>query len=280
MEKWSLIDDAPSSAAFNMAVDEYLLREAQEGGQYPVLRIYSFDPPAVTIGFHQDPLPILDLDSLARDGIDIVRRVTGGRALLHDGELTYSLVARTDHPSFTGSLQETFLDISGAVVEALRSLGVKAEISGGRRRQPGGGHDQFEDEGGAAGKEGLNMPCLVSTSRHEVTAGGRKIVGSAQRRSNSAFLQHGSILLEPASEKITRYLLGDFGDISSKITSVEAETGRKCTKEDIRRSVIESFGRVFKVRFNPRSLGDGEIGKIEEEAIVKSEEFAGGGMTG
>ncbi|HSG28215.1 MAG TPA: lipoate--protein ligase family protein, partial [Candidatus Krumholzibacterium sp.] len=280
MERWSLIDDAPSNAAFNMAVDEFLLREAEKGMSGPVLRLYSFDPPAVTIGFHQDPSRILDMGALSRDGIDIVRRVTGGRALLHDGELTYSLTAGTDHPSFDGGLQGTFLQISGAVVEALREVGVDARISGGKdRRSPDGSTGSAGNAAGEAGDTGLDSPCLVSTSRHEVTARGRKIVGSAQRRSHSAFLQHGSILLEPASEKISRYLLGDFGDLSSKMTSVKAETERPDAAKSLRDSLVRAFGRVFGAAFEQRRFDDAELEEIGTGALAKSNEFRGGEMT-
>ena len=259
MTEWSLIDDRPSSAAFNMAADEFMLDRACRGGVEPVLRIYGFDPPAVTVGFHQDPHRILDLDALAGDGIELARRITGGRALLHDGELTYCVVSPLDHPSFGGGLQKTFLEISAAVVDALRAIGVPARISGGKR---------------AHRREGMDAPCLVSTSRHEVTSGGRKIVGSAQRRTRSAFLQHGSILVRPASARIADYMRGERQEISSMVTSVYEETGSETAEESLRKALPGSFAARFGVALAARTLDPGDLEEIGARARLKAEEFS------
>jgi lipoate-protein ligase A len=258
MKRWSLIDETASSGAVNMAVDEYLLYRAENGHVPPVLRLYSFSPPAVTIGFHQDPARTVDMVSLARDGIDLVRRITGGRALLHAGELTYSVAAPLGSPVFSGGLQKTFLDISKAIVDALKSVGVDASISDGR---------SFSKI------EGQSPPCLVSTSRHEVSVRGRKIMGSAQRRTSSAFLQHGSILLRPASEGIVDYLKGDWKDISSMITSVEEETGSAEMDVPVRKALIDSFAIVFETGFEEMSISGEGMMKIDSGAKAKSQEF-------
>ncbi|MBU8920599.1 MAG: lipoate--protein ligase family protein [Bacteroidales bacterium] len=258
MKRWSLIDDKAFSGAVNMAVDEYLLDKAENGHVSPVLRLYSFSPPAVTIGFHQDPVRIVDMGSLARDGIDLVRRITGGRALLHAGELTYSVTAPLGPPFFPGGLQKTFLDISKAIVNALKSVGVDAGISNGRPFSRGESH---------------SSPCLVSTSRHEVSVGGRKIMGSAQRRTASAFLQHGSILLRPASDGIVDYLKGDWKDISSMITSVEEETGNTDVDVPVRKALIDSFAGVFGIGFDEMSISGEGLTKIASGAKTKAAEF-------
>lgn len=229
MPKWLLLDDGPSGGPLNMAVDRSLLERAESEGALPVLRLYWFDPPAITIGWHQDPGAVLDLDAVSADGLEIARRVTGGRALLHDGELTYCVAAPLEGP-FAGSLQQTFRAVAGAVASALRSLGVDARLSPGRR-QPG--------PGGAA------PPCLVSTGRHEITAGGRKIAGSAQRRTRRAFVQHGSILLGPGSERIVRYLRHPHGDLSASITTVAGETGLPADRAAVGGALAESFGELF-----------------------------------
>ncbi len=258
MKRWSLIDDKAFSGAVNMAFDEYLLDKAENGHLPPVLRLYSFSPPAVTIGFHQDPGRVVDMGSLASDGIDLVRRITGGRALLHAGELTYSVVAPLGPPFFSGGLQKTFLDISKAIVDALNSVGVDAAISDGRSFTRG---------------ESQGSPCLVSTSRHEVSVKGRKIVGSAQRRTASAFLQHGSILLCPASAGIVKYIKGDWKDISSMVTSVEEETGSADMDVIVRKGLIDSFAEVFGVGFDEMSIDEDGMAKIAAGAKAKSSEF-------
>ena len=119
MAGWFLIDDEPASGARNMAVDEFLLKRAEKKGGAPVLRLYSFSPPAITIGYHQDAERVIDMSAASADGLDVVRRITGGRALLHDGELTYSVTAPLG-PPFGQGLADTFLLIAGVIVSALR----------------------------------------------------------------------------------------------------------------------------------------------------------------
>ena len=92
MERWFLLDDGAAPAAWNMALDEFLLGMVQRKRTAPVLLLYSFDPPAITLGYHEDPLRVLDMRSIERDSIDVASRFTGGRALLHDDELTYCIV--------------------------------------------------------------------------------------------------------------------------------------------------------------------------------------------
>ncbi len=131
MTQWLLIDDAPASGARNMAVDEFLLRRVENDGGAPVLRLYSFSPPAITLGYHQDASKAIDISAVGADGLDIVRRITGGRALLHDGELTYSVTAPIG-PPFGQGLADTFLVIAGVIVSALRRSGIEARLGSAR----------------------------------------------------------------------------------------------------------------------------------------------------
>lgn len=246
MPRWLLLDDGPSDGPTNMAVDRWLLDRAGAGDQPPVLRLYRFEPPAITIGWHQDPDRVIDVGAAAADGIDVVRRVTGGRALLHEGELTYCVAAPLRGP-FAGSMQDTFLAVAGAVAAGLRSLGVDAAVCAGRLlRGPGG----------------APPPCLVSSGRHEITARGRKIAGSAQRRTRRAFLQHGSILLGPGSERIARYLRGGPVDLSRSITTVAGETGRPADPGAVRAELAASFERLFGAPPGALRLENGERREI------------------
>ncbi len=260
MDRWFLIDDVPASGAENMARDEYLLAKAETDGGAPVLRLYSFDPAAITIGYHQDPLKILDIDALVTDGMALVRRITGGRALLHDGELTYSIVAPLSDRRFQASLQGVNFRIATAVAAALRSLGVDAAVSNGR----------------AFSRNGvLTLPCLASSGRNEITAGGRKIVGSAQRRTSSALLQHGSILLRPASGRIQRYLSGDWGFLEERITSISGETGRDVDHEEVREVLVRAVSETFDVSFEQLEPGSACEEAIRARTLDKESEFAG-----
>jgi lipoate-protein ligase A len=255
MTQWLLIDDAPAGGARNMAVDEFLLRRVEKDGGAPVLRLYSFNPPAITLGYHQDAAKAIDLPAACTDGLDVVRRITGGRALLHDGELTYSVTAKIG-PPFGQGLADTFLVIAGVIVSALRSAGIEARLGSAKR----------------AGMESpMSSPCLASTSRHEITAGGKKISGSAQRRTGGAFIQHGSILLRAGSEGIERYLRSGWKGLAEMITTVEAETGGAGKDRELRDSIIDLFGermggRPMELLLDPADLAAIDIAEDDKKA--------------
>lgn len=257
MERWFLLDDRPAAGALNMALDELLLARAEAAPTAPVLRLYSFDNPTLTLGFHQDPERTIDIEAARRGSIDVVRRFTGGRTLLHEGELTYSVVARTDGGLFGEHLQGTYLRLSEAIAGALRILGVAATVSSGRK---------------GAGAHGLARPCLDSVSRHEITAGGRKIVASAQRRTKQALLQHGSVLLDPSSARVTEYLKGDWGSIRDRVTSVMEESGRSIRSADVKAAIVEAFERQFSISFEPLQLSAAELDELERRRASKHEE--------
>ena len=242
-----------------MALDELLLERAEREGGAPVLRLYSFDPPAITIGAHQDPIEILDVARVHSDGIDCVRRITGGRALLHEGELTYCLVAPTGAAGFGRGRAETFMRISGALRAALRSLGAGAEVSRGRETPR---------------PHGAAPPCLSSVTRAELTVGGKKIAGSAQRRTAAAVLQHGSILARPGSSRIVKYLRGSWGSLEARVTSVECEIGRPVGDGELRTAIVRAFSEVFGVEWAPLELSDGEGAAVAERAANKRREIA------
>jgi len=266
MNRWYLLDDEASTAAENMARDEFLLERAGRTGGAPVLRLYSFDPSAVSIGYHQDPAVALDLAALGRDGIDLVRRITGGRALLHDGELTYAVCAPVGMSAFGAGLAGTFLAISNALTAALRALGVDAAVVGGRPAPCIGGH------AGPTG-DAFAQPCLVSVSRYEITAGGRKIAGSAQRRTRGAFLQHGSILLRPASGRIVEYAGGDWPFLGSRITSIAEERGGAVDEGEVRSALRNAFAAQFSVRWEALVFTREESEELARRARAKRTEF-------
>lgn len=173
--KWRLIIDGPQSGAVNMAVDEALLTAGDTGcSRMPVLRIYDWSEPTVSIGYNQDDAPF------KASGLAVVRRITGGRAVVHSAELTYSIVSPSDHPLFKEGISGAYGVISGCIIKALVNAGIEAAlVAPGRKTEPG---------------NKAKAACFFAPSRHEIIVDGRKLAGSAQRRFKTAFLQHGSIL--------------------------------------------------------------------------------------
>ncbi len=191
--------DAAATPAEQMARDAAWLAAAGDDPAFePVLRVYRFVPQGITLGYSQRPERELDLARCAADGVPWAVRPTGGRAIFHAEEWTYALAARLDDPDWGGSLSRAYGAISMLLVAALRRLGVPA-LQAPRVRRGAVGAARSGDAGVAA-------PCFASTSRHEIVAGGRKLVGSAQRRTQSALLQQGSVLLGPGHARLADYL--------------------------------------------------------------------------
>lgn len=173
-----LIEEEPRSGAANMAFDQAIAMACAAGESPPTLRFYRWQPPAVSLGRHQ---PVADLDqaAVAAHGYDIVRRTTGGRAILHIDEFTYSVAAAATEPRVTGGVMDAYLRLSNALVAGLQVLGVAADKAGGDVRT---GSD-------------VSAACFEVPSAYEITVQGRKLMGSAQSRRAKYVLQHGSLPL-------------------------------------------------------------------------------------
>ncbi len=176
---WRLIVEGAQRGAWNMAVDEALAEAVDAASSAPVLRLYRWSPPCLSLGFAQ-PYEAADAGFCAAHGVDVVRRPTGGRAVLHHLELTYAVAAPLGRGPFTHDLQAAYQTICRALVAGLRAAGVPADVSGA----PPTGMIRPTQA----------IPCFVGPAAGEVVVGGRKLVGSAMRRVGGAILQHGSIL--------------------------------------------------------------------------------------
>lgn len=235
---WNFLDTGAHSAAYNMSVDEELLEQAQNGARPPVLRFYTWTPPAITIGRFQKRETAVNNKACERRGLVVVRRVTGGRAVLHDKELTYSIVARVDDPLFPPGVLGTYRVIAEGLLAGFRELGIPAEIvaRGGRYAA-------------LVTKEPENTACFSSPSWYEIVVNGKKIAGSAQRRLSHAFLQHGSILVDfdPALE--AEVIPG--GGLEQRVTSITKELGRNISLDEIKLAFKSGFSRALDVALLP-----------------------------
>ncbi len=186
--------DGAHDAPENMRRDAALLARVERGGP-PVLRLFRFEPPGITLGRAQDPARELDLERCRAAGVLWAVRPTGGRAIYHDEEWTYSCAAPLGDSAWGGTLEQAYLAMSRVIVASLERLGVPAALAAGAAR---GSLEPRERRGPAA-------PCFASTARHEVVVRGRKVVGSAQRRTARALLQQGSVLLGPAHLRLVEF---------------------------------------------------------------------------
>lgn len=172
-----LIDTPPASGAFNMALDEALM-DSVRAGAAPVLRFYRWEPACLSLGRNQPARGLYDLEEIARRGLGVVRRPTGGRGVLHARELTYAVVIGE---RALGTLRQAYAAINRALCSAARDLGVPAVL------QP---------RGAARAPTPSMAPCFRDPAEGEVVVDGRKLIGSAQYRQRGVLLQHGSLLLE------------------------------------------------------------------------------------
>jgi len=237
MNKWNFLDTGDNLGAYNMAVDEELLARAQAGDRVPVLRFYGWNPPAVSLGRFQKIEEAVDIEACRLHGFDIVRRITGGRAVLHRHELTYSVISRTDNPLFPSHVHGTYKVIAEALLAGLRILGISADIVSRTSR-----HAHLVE------KRTKDPACFSSPSWYEIVVNGKKIVGSAQRRLSNAFLQHGSILIDydPLLEAEvipgSRTLCG--------ITSIRQERNSNIPLGEIKQAISQGFQSRLKIDFS------------------------------
>lgn len=215
-----------------MAVDEALLEfylSSAGASRAPTLRLYGWNPAALSLGKGQSAERGHDPGFLTREGIDLVRRPTGGQAVLHEGERTYCVVGRLDRTPFDRGVLATYRSISAALQWAFETLGVSTGTAPHAAPAPNG------------------PVCFNSASTHELLHDGRKVVGSAQMRRRQAFLQHGSIpYLADA-----RRLAGAIGVRvdEERFTGLQALLGRLPQDDELDAALIEGFSRAFAIEF-------------------------------
>ena len=230
--EWRLIDSGPCDAFYNMALDEAIAAEVRKGAAPPTLRLYGWDRPSLTLGCFQKTSDI-NIEYCRSHNIPLVRRPTGGRAILHGDELTYSFSTKTDREPFSRGLLDSYRRISAAFSIALKKIGVSAESKKKR------------EKGRVLGRSPL---CFQSSSYGELLLENKKLVGSAQKRWSDGLLQQGSIPYLSHDEE----LKGIFG--AEKTASL-----RECmntlsdilpsfNRDEFRKAVVSSFKEAFGVR--------------------------------
>ncbi len=251
-DTWRLLIDQPAGGAANMARDEAILA----GAAQPTLRLYRWSPACLSLGRLQRAGAI-DRAACARAGVAVVRRPSGGRALLHDAELTYAIIAPADHPLFGDqSVLATYRQISQALLAGLRRLGVPAEltpVARDERRRP-------KDESSSASSI-VHRPssfgsaaCFDTPAAYELTIVGRKLAGSAQTRRSGTILQHGAIPLRPHAERLAALLYNPPDDLGAKMIALDQAAGRKIEFDELADALLAGFRDVWGIQFEPGQL--------------------------
>ncbi len=245
--------DAPDDGAWNLAVDEAVLERyaTAAGPLVPTVRLYGWSPPALSLGRGQSPPGGQALAFLRREAIDLVRRPTGGHAVLHEHERTYAVVGRLRDDPFPGGVVDTYRRIAEALLLALEALGIAASTPAT--------HSPAARAARSAG-----AACFGVTAPHEIQLEGRKLIGSAQLRRRGAFLQHGSILLRADPERLSQALGGE--PVGDRLAALGPRLGGTAGEaaERLDRALAGGFERRFGVRLEP-----GRLTGAEREAATR-----------
>ncbi|MAT39703.1 MAG: ligase [Ectothiorhodospiraceae bacterium] len=241
---FSFLDSGVHTGAWNMDFDVQYANRVDAGQAKPLLRVYQWDPWCISLGRHQKESEI-DTARTNQDGIDLVRRPTGGRAILHAEELTYSII----YPSEGKGIMEVYKEISEALSAGLRTFAPEVAMA---RSQP-----NFQK----LYREPGSIPCFSSSARYEIEFGGKKLVGSAQRRIGGTVLQHGSILIDKAHLGLTKYVvLSDearaamHNDLIQQTTTLNEVTGKQIDPKDVATAVRTGFEQAWGITFNDSAL--------------------------
>lgn len=255
--QWRLLRHAPASGVRNMAVDDAILELARKGAAPPTLRFYDWAPATLSLGLAQ-PLADVDAERLTANGWGVVRRPTGGRAILHTDELTYAVIGPSDEPRLAGGVLESYKRISAALMASLQALGLRVQ------QQP---TSMISD--GDAGPVCFEVP-----SDYEITLGGKKLIGSAQARRKGGVLQHGSLPLFGDIARITetlRYEDEAARQLAAERVRARAATaadglGRAPTYAEAAAAFVGGFSEALNIE-----LVEGELSAEEEAAAARYE---------
>ena len=241
--------------AWNMAADEAILEHVGRGESNPTLRLYAWQPACLSLGRAQ-PFSDVDITSLKQNGWEVVRRATGGRAILHTDELTYSVIAPKDDPIMVGGVLESYNRISQALLTAVQSLNLSVEVKEGK-----------EDNGTKP------IPvCFEVPSTYEITAAGKKLIGSAQARKKDGVLQHGSLPLTGDLTRICQALVFENESarenaakrLLERATTVESALGREISWETAAQAFVHAFEAQLGLMFERGELSESESKRTEE----------------
>ncbi len=260
MTLWRLLLTPPARGAWNMALDESILEHIGRGESIPTLRLYAWEPACLSLG-HAQPFADVDVNRLEARGWEVVRRITGGRAILHTDELTYSVIAPNDEPIIAGTVLESYNRLAQALLLGVKNLELPVEMQ----------------EGKSNDNASSNPVCFEVPSTYEITVDGKKLIGSAQARKKEGVLQHGSLPLTGDLARICEALVFENesarADASKRLlaraATVESALGRAVSWETATQAFIHAFEAQLGINFKRGELSQSESKRTDELVQVK-----------
>ncbi len=259
--KWRLVESGFADAATNMAVDEAVMLAHEAGLVPPTLRLYGWKPPGVSVGYFQPVQGQIDVDECRRRGYGLVRRPTGGRAILHDDEVTYCVVIRREMLPCKDGVMASYRYLSRGIESGLRRLGLGATLADKRA-------DSVKSPG-----PGSAAACFAKTARCDLSLAGRKIVGSAQTRSATTVLQHGSIPLSLNVDDMFAVMRPGQGARPRALAAISLSEGlgRPVTFDEVCKALVVGFQEALGVEIEPGELTPAEV---EQAQRLQREKYA------
>lgn len=233
MKEWDIIvDRTPFAGSWNMAVDDFLFQGLGDQPQ-TYLRFYMWERPTVSLGYSQKIHKVVNVNFCRENGIDIVRRITGGKLVLHHKEITYS-VCSSDIETFTSKLMDSYRLVSEALIRGLKKMGLKSCLAATPPKSYSRG----------------NLPCFSYPAQNEIEVEGKKIIGSAQKRIGSKFVQHGSIPLEEDDELLKNVSHLEGAEENVRMISLSKALAREVSfnwvVERLSAGISEYFGIILR----------------------------------
>lgn len=255
---WRLLSYQKYSAFENMAIDEAIFLETIRSRKPPTIRFYGWKPPAVSIGYFQEIKKEVNIEKCLAEGVDIVRRQSGGKAVFHNDEITYSIAASGEEKRFPSSTLGTYKVISECLASGLAYIGLKTTL---------------DEKGRLLTEEDLKSCCFSTSSRHELLVSGRKICGSAQTRTSKGFLQHGSILKSFNAELSASFLLPPCAEVQLKkincsVTAINSEVSLPQDELEICANLKKGFAEILDIEIEEGTLDEREE-ELKNRLLIK-----------
>lgn len=270
-ETWNFINTGSHDPYYNMAMDEALLNFVSRGEIDPVVRFYTWDPATLSVGYFQRLKKEIDIDKVKEKGFGLVRRQTGGRGVLHDKELTYSVIVPESHPNMPSTITEAYRVISEGLLEGFKLLGFDAYFAIPRSKEE---------------REKLKQPrsavCFDAPSWYELVVEGRKIAGSAQTRQKGVILQHGSLLQDVDVDELFDMFIFKNDRLKEKMkkafvdkaVAINDISDRHISIEEMEKAFEEGFKKGLNIEFKPLSLTENQLAEVKVlEEKYRSEDW-------
>ncbi|KPH58383.1 octanoyltransferase [Staphylococcus epidermidis] len=260
-EIWNFINTGSKNPYYNMAMDEALLNFVSRGEIDPVIRFYTWNPATLSIGYFQRLQKEIDIDKVKEKGYGLVRRQTGGRGVLHDKELTYSVIVPESHPNMPSTVTEAYKIISQGLLEGFKNLGFETYFAIPRSKEE---RDKL--------KQPRSSVCFDAPSWYELVVEGRKIAGSAQTRQKGVILQHGSILQDIdiddlfdmfkfKNERLKAKMKENF---VQKALAINDISNQHITLNEMENAFEAGFKKGLNIDFKPLELTEKQLEEVQE----------------